>query len=312
MAHSTVLNDSVTEALPKAASESLESSHLHAYIELTKLRISVMVLFTFVVAAILAVDGAPNLLQLFFATLGMLLIASSGNAMNMLVERYSDYLMPRTATRPLPTGKLSTSEVATFGAITFGVSVAILLACVNWQTALCGVANWVLYVLIYTPMKRYTWLNTEVGAVAGAMPVVMGCLATSQTVDLVGWAFFGVLLLWQFPHFMAIAWKYRDQYKTGGLQMLTVVDPSGLRAGRKSVITAVLLIVVSLIPVLVLPTGWHIVLFAIACLAIGWPYLKASIKFANDRNAVTARKLLLSSLSYLPLYMLALVVACLV
>ena len=138
----------------------------------------------------------------------------------------------------------------------------------------------------------------------------MGSLATTGTVGVIGWSLFGVLVFWQFPHFMAIAWKYRDQYEKGGLKMLTVIDPSGLRAGRKSVITAVLLIVSSLVPVIILPTLWHIVLFSLVALALGWPYLKASIIFARDRNDKTARSLMLSSLLYLPLYMLALVIAC--
>ena len=198
-----------------------ESSRLQAYVELTKLRISVMVLITFIVTGVLAAHAAGatiSLSVLLSATLGMFLIAASGNAMNMYLERYSDFLMPRTAGRPLPTQRLSATEVAMFATITFGVGSAVLLQAVNWQTAVCGIANWVLYAFVYTPLKRRHWSNTEVGAVAGAMPIVMGSLATTGTVGLIGGAFFGVLLLWQFPHFMAIAWKYRQQYEAGGLK----------------------------------------------------------------------------------------------
>ena len=286
-------------------------SRVQAYIELTKMRISVMVLVTFIVAAALAADGMPSLSIMFWGSLGMMFVCASGNAMNMFLERYSDFLMPRTANRPLPAQKLSATEVAIFGAATIGIGTAILLLTVNWQTALCGFANWVLYVGIYTPMKRKTWFNTEVGAVAGAMPILIGSLATTvpPTVPLVVWAFFGVLFLWQFPHFMAIAWKYRQQYEAGGLKMLTVVDPTGKRAGRKAVVTAVLLIIVSLIPLVDCPTYIQgAVLFA-ASVWLGWRYLHASILFNAQPNDATARTLMMKSLLYLPLYMLALIVS---
>ena len=155
--------------------------------------------------------------------------------------------MPRTAKRPLPAKELTTAEVATFGAVTFGIAVAFLFGGVNWQTGVCGVASWILYVLIYTPLKRYTHYNTEIGAVAGALPVIMGSLATTGSVGLVGWSLFGVLFLWQFPHFFAIAWMYRDQYKAGGLKMLTNTEPTGRMAGIKSVVGCVALIIVSLL-----------------------------------------------------------------
>ena len=277
-----------------------------------------MVLLTFVCAAVLAgvAAGKPvgfgNFGTLLAGVIGMFFIACSGNAMNMYVERYTDFLMPRTAKRPLPARELTTAEVATFGAITFGIAVAFLFGGVNWQTGVCGIANWVLYVLIYTPLKRYTPWNTEIGAVAGALPVIMGSLATTESVGLVGWVLFGVLFLWQFPHFFAIAWMYRDQYKAGGLKMLTTTEPTGRLAGIKSVVGCVALILVSLLPVIDLwadvPTNgwWRIILFVAVCLYIGWPYLKASIAFLKKRDDLIARKLLRSSLLYLPLYMLVL------
>ena len=286
-------------------------SRMQAYVELTKMRISVMVLVTFVVAAALAADGMPQLSVMFWGTLGMLFVVASGNAMNMYLERYSDFLMPRTANRPLPARKLSASEVAFFGAATIGIGTAILLVTVNWQTAVCGLVNWILYVAIYTPMKRKTWFNTEVGAVAGAMPILMGGLATTDPpqISLVVWAFFGVLFFWQFPHFMAIAWKYRHQYEAGGLKMLTVVDPTGKRAGRKAVVTAVLLIIVSLVPLFDCPTYVQGIVLTVAAIGLGWRYLKASIAFNRQPNDDTARTLMRKSLLYLPLYMLALIIA---
>ena len=300
--------------LSSSASDATNSSRWHAYVELTKLRISVMVLITFAAAAVLAAHEFSVSIPLGLmlgALVGMLLIASSGNAMNMYLERYSDFLMPRTAQRPLPAQKLSATEVVTFAAITFSVGIVVLFQTVNWQTAVCGIMNWILYSFIYTPLKRKHWSNTEVGAVAGAMPVLMGSLATTESVGLICWSLFGVLFFWQFPHFMAIAWKYRDQYRAGGLQMLTVTDPTGWQAGRKSVVTAVLLIVVSLLPLFRCPLGWQAVFLAITVLALGGYYLKVSWLFWRDRNLQTARTLMLVSLLVLPLYMLVLLIACL-
>jgi len=310
------------EVLMSASESNLsdaKSSRARAYIELTKMRISVMVLITFAVAGVLEAHVAGAVMAeagflgtLLVALLGMFLIASSGNAMNMYIERYSDYLMPRTAGRPLPAQKLSASEVALFAAITFSVGSVVLFTLVNWQTGVCGVASWVLYSFVYTPLKAKHWSNTEVGAVAGALPVLMGSLAMTETVGLIGWAFFGVLFFWQFPHFMAIAWKYRFQYEAGGLKMLTVTDPSGAAAGRKAVVTAILLIAVSLLPVLFVPNLVQGILLVVCALLLGGKYLQASLVFSRDRNDATARTLMRVSLLYLPLYMLAMMLMILI
>ena len=286
-----------------------QNSRWAAYVELTKMRISVMVLLTFVVAAVLASGGSLSMPVLLCALVGMFSIAASGNAMNMYVERYSDFLMKRTQTRPLPEHRLTAQEVATFGAVSFGIGVAFLLAAVNWQTCAVGIANWILYVFIYTPMKRTSSFNTEVGAIAGAMPILMGSLAANASVDLLGWAFFAFLVVWQFPHFMAIAWMYREDYARGGLKMLTVVDPSGRKAGRKAIVYSILVLLISLIPLLTFRTPVHGVLFAVVAVVLGLWYVKASVAFSNALSYVQARKLLKVSVMYLPLYMIALVIA---
>ena len=282
-----------------------------AYVELTKMRISVMVVLTFLVAAFISQPMFVDFVTLFWGTIGCLLICFSGNAMNMFVERKTDSLMPRTATRPLPAEKLTSIEVLIFGGLTFVLSAVIFWFFVNWQTTVCAAINWITYVVIYTPMKKKTWFNTEVGSVAGALPVIMGALTATGTVPLIAWAFFGVLVFWQFPHFMAIAWKYRHEYKAGGLQMLTVVDPSGKRAGVKAVVTCLLLIAVSIVPAFEVRAIWQSILLVAISLIVGYPYLKASFAFNADRNDATAKKLMRSSLLYLPLYMAGLLIVCL-
>jgi protoheme IX farnesyltransferase len=169
-----------------------------------------------------------------------------------------------------------------------------------------------LYALIYTPLKRKHWSNTEIGAVAGAMPIVMGALAASEQISWINWAFFGVLFFWQFPHFMAIAWKYREQYRTGGLQMLTVTEPTGRAAGRKSVVTAAMLVVVSLVPAALAPSWIGTMLLSASALALGVYYLLAAWQFNLYRNDLTARRLMLVSLLYLPLYMVSLLAGLLI
>lgn len=284
------------------------SSRWAAFWELTKPRISAMVLISIVVSGLVAAAGSPGLWPLLHVAVGMFLVAASGNAMNMYLERYTDPLMPRTARRPLPDRRLSALEVMNFGAITFGAGVSYLLTTLNWQTALCAALTWVLYVLVYTPMKTRTWLNTEVGAVAGALPIFSGALATTGTLNWQAWGFFLVLLFWQFPHFMAIAWLYREQYANGGLKMLTVVDPTGRRAGRKAVVTCVLTWLVSLMPVALLGNTWQGWVFALLATAAGLFYLRASIRFQRETTESNARRLLRVSVLYLPLYMLLLVV----
>ena len=285
------------------------SAKLQAFAELTKLRISIMVLFTFCVAGVLAAGADVQIGTLACAAAGLLFIAASGNAMNMYLERYTDFLMVRTSKRPLPDRRLSSMEVVMFASVCFGISMGIFLATVNWQTAVCGLATWVLYVCIYTPLKTRTWLNTEVGAIPGAMPILMGSLATTGTINIQSWAFFATLLFWQFPHFMAIAWLYREQYRDGGHKMLTVIDPSGRRAGRKAVVTCAILILISLVPALTFQTVLQGILFSAAALFLGCFYMRDSIRFAKNRSTQTARSLLKTSIIYLPLFMLALVVA---
>ena len=282
---------------------------LRAFVELTKLRITVMVLFTFCVAGVLAAGPDVSIGTLAWAPLGLLFMAASGNAMNMYLERYTDFLMVRTAKRPLPDQRLSSGEVVMFASVCFGISAGIFLATVNWQTALCGLLTWLLYVCVYTPLKTRTTLNTEIGAIPGALPIVMGSLAVTGTVNLQGWAFFATLLLWQFPHFMAIAWLYRDQYRQGGHKMLTVTDPTGRQAGIKAVVTCAILIGVSLLPALTFRTELQSLLFSGAALCLGCLYMRDSIRFARDRNVNSARRLLKTSILYLPLFMLALVIA---
>ena len=275
------------------------------YIELTKPRIAIMELVVVLAAAVVATWGQPNPWIMLQALIGTLLVAASASAANQWLERHRDARMPRTAERPLPAGRLTSWEALGFSAITLLVGCCWLATFTSWQATFWAAATWMFYVLAYTPLKTRTTANTAVGAVAGAMPVLIGWTAAGQPLDRRAIALFLTLFLWQFPHFMAIAWLYREQYARAGYKMLTGIDPTGRRAGWQSVIAALALIPVSIVPVLDAP-GLGSLMFAIAAAALGLAQLALSAAFWRRASDDRARLLLRASLVYLPTVLLLL------
>lgn len=275
------------------------------YIELTKPRIAIMELVVVLAAAVVATWGQPNPWIMSQALIGTLLVAASASAANQWLERHRDARMPRTADRPLPAGRLTSREVLAFSAITLLAGSSWLAALTTWQAALWAVATWVIYVLVYTPLKTRTTANTAVGAIAGAMPVLIGWTACDQPLDRRALALFLTLFLWQFPHFMAIAWLYREQYARAGYKMLTAVDSSGRRAGWQSVLAALALVPVSIVAVLDAP-GLGSVMFAVAATVLGLAQLTFAAAFWREATESRARLLLRASLVYLPTVLLLL------
>lgn len=284
-------------AAPAVDRDSLWMARARDYVELAKPKIAVMELVTVAVAFYLAGHGVPNFALLIHALLGTTLVAASASAFNQWLERSSDALMPRTADRPLPAGRLRARDVAWFGSITAVAGVCYLALVVNQLTACLGLASWLLYVVVYTPMKRRSAANTTVGAVAGALPVLMGWTAAGRALDMNAATLFMVVFLWQFPHFMAIAWLYRRDYAAAGMRMLTVVDPSGLRAGRQAVLGASALVPVTLIPLMV---NYATPLYGAAALMVGIAQLVCAAQFYRQLDETSARRLLRASLLYLP------------
>jgi protoheme IX farnesyltransferase len=275
---------------------------LSSYLQIAKPRISTMVLFT-VWAGSVAGGWASTDWAWLHAMIGTLLIAASGSAVNQYLERYTDFFMQRTAQRPLPGGKLSAPEVAIFAAVTLGMGIAYLMATVHpVATAIC-VATWVLYAFVYTLLKPVTAWNTLVGAFPGAMPVLVGAAAFDGSIGPLSWVLFLILFWWQFPHFMAIAWKYRQDYADGGLRMVTVTEPTGRLAGLVAVGVAGILLLTACTAVLWLT---HPVVYLGGAIGLGGMYGWFAYQFYLRREDSTARQLLLSSLVYLPLQMLLL------
>lgn len=270
------------------------------YVELTKPRIAAMVLVTVGVAAFVANWGPPNPWLLANTLLGTALVAASASALNQWLERDTDARMARTSDRPLPAGRLSGVQVVCFSVVTIVLGSVQLALAVGLKTAALGLLTWTLYVWIYTPLKTRTPSNTVVGAVAGALPVLMGWSAVGGPLDLRAWSLFLIVFLWQFPHFMAIAWIYRHQYAGAGLRMLSTIDPSGYRAGAQAIVSALVLIPVSLVPCLLQPAGE--IYFAWSLL-LGLGQLACAVCFFVQLSDRAARRLLLASLVYLPAMM---------
>ncbi|MCE9553629.1 MAG: heme o synthase [Planctomycetes bacterium] len=276
------------------------------YIELTKPRIAALELLTVLVGAGIACSGVPSDGWLILHLLGgTALVAASASALNQWLERDTDGLMRRTADRPLPAGRLTPTEVIIFGAITGSAGLLWLLTLVGPVTAALGLLTWLLYVWVYTPLKTRSSANTFIGAVAGALPAMMGYAALAPANDaaehrLLAATLFLLVFLWQFPHFMAIAWLYRDSYTAGGMKMLPVVDPTGRRAGAQAVLSAAVLVPISLLPTLLMRAGSVYFLLA---LVLSVFQLACAVSFALQMNDITARRLLRASLVYLPMLM---------
>lgn len=269
-----------------------------AYVELTKPRIAFMLVLTS--AAGFYLGAAKNFDPLLFVNsmIGIALLAFGVAALNQVWESRTDALMERTAKRPLPTQKLSTTEALAFGVLLCLVAEIYLAFLVNNLTALLGLVVIVGYVLLYTPLKTRTSASTAIGAIPGAMPPLMGWTASANEISLGAWALFALLFLWQFPHFLAIAWMYREQYAKAGILMLPVIEPEGKITARQIVIFTVILLPVSLAPFFL---GFAGMIYLVGASLLGLWFLAASIKTARVRTNEQARKLLLVSVLYLPL-----------
>lgn len=272
------------------------------YIELTKPRIVMLELVTVIAAAHVAMPWGIPAAVLFHTVMGAAFVAASAGAFNQWWEQSTDALMKRTSIRPLPAGRLSPQQVIIFGASTLAVGLVQLTYGVGILTAAAALATWLIYVFAYTPLKTRSPLNTAVGAVSGALPILIGWTATGAPIDSRGLALFGVMFLWQFPHFMAIAWLYRGEYAHAGQRMLTVVDPSGLRAGAQAVVGALALVPVSLVPAMS-PQAGSPVIYSSWTVALGAMQIAAAVMFLLNRNDQSARRLLRASLVYLICWM---------
>ena len=268
------------------------------YVELTKPRITFMVVVSTAAGYYLGAERALDLVRMLHTLVGTALVASGASALNQLLERDTDALMHRTRNRPLPSRRLDFAQVLGFGLACVALGTLHLYLTVNALTSMLGLLTVALYVLAYTPLKRRSSLCTIVGAVPGALPPVMGWTAAWGDLSLEAWTLFAILFFWQLPHFLAIAWAYRDDYARGGQPMLPVIDGDGSRTARQVVLYCLALVPVSLAPALVHLSG---TIYFAGALVLGLVYLTAGLHAARSRSVESARLLLRTSVVYLPL-----------
>jgi heme o synthase len=279
------------------------SEKLAAYLELTKPRIALMLVLTSAAGFYLGSPSFFNWSLFLHSMFSITLLAFGVATLNQYIERDTDKLMTRTENRPLPSGRLTAIEALIFGLVLCFVSELYLYSLVNPLTALLGLAVIVGYVLLYTPLKTRTSLSTAIGAIPGALPPLLGFSAASNEITLGAWITFAILFVWQFPHFLAIAWMYREQYAKAGILMLPVIEPEGKITARQIVAFAVILLPVSIAAYFVHLAG---VVYLIGAVILGLWFLYESIKMARLKTDAQARKLLRVSVIYLPLIYLLL------
>jgi protoheme IX farnesyltransferase len=276
----------------------LARPRLADYVELTKPRVAVLVLFTVAAGVLLAAGRDVRWLVLLHAVAGTALVAAGASALNQLLERHSDARMRRTENRPLPSGRLQPFEVAAVGTLLGlgGVVYLALLLPAPWA-AVAAALTFVGYVFVYTPLKSVTTLNTLVGAVPGAMPPVIGWLAVRGEITAEAVTLFLILFVWQIPHFLAIAWLYREDYAGAGLKMLPVVDARGDATAARMMTYCLTLLPVSLLPVL---RGHAHAVYLVGAVGLGLLFLGSAVRFQRRRTLSAARGVLRASLIYLP------------
>lgn len=271
-----------------------------SYLELTKPRITMFILMSTAIGFLCAAHSGSGWTwwTLLHALAGTALLASGTAALNQWYERAADARMVRTAKRPIPSGRINPRNAFQFGALLSVIGFLELWFGVNLLTALLGLFTEVSYLFLYTPMKQKSPHSTTIGAIPGAMPPLIGYAAVSGTLTWDAWVLYAILFLWQFPHFYAIAWMYRDDYARAGIRMLPVVEPSYESTARQMFGFSVLLVPISLLPKYLGMAGN---LYLTGALILGAYFAYTSLRVMNDRTVLRARQVLLASVIYLPL-----------
>jgi heme o synthase len=294
LANQAVADDALIVDQPQ---KQTRAGKLAAYVELTKPRITMLVTATAAAGYCLGSVNGVDYLHFFHMVLGIALLSSGLAALNQYIERDLDRLMRRTEARPLPSGKLQPRQALLCGIGLSLVATIYLAIFVNPLSAALGLLTLGGYVFAYTPLKTRTPLSTVIGAFPGAMPPFIGWVAANGHITIEAWILFAILFLWQFPHFLAIAWMYRDDYARAGIKMLPVVEPDGRITSQQIIGYTALLLPVSLMPFMVHLAGG---IYFYGALALGLWLMYYSARAARQRTAWQARKLLLASVLYLP------------
>ena len=274
------------------------------YVALTKPRLNLLVVATSAAGYYLGSRGAPGIWPMAQAVAGTALVAGGAATLNQLYEQDTDALMRRTRMRPLPDGRVAPSDAGVFGLVLATLGLALLAVRASLISAALAAATLAIYLLVYTPLKRRSPVATLVGAVPGALPPLIGWTASHGSISAGGAALFAIVFLWQIPHFMAIAWLYRDDYQKAGFPMLSVIEPEGRRTGRQAVAYAAALLPASLVPGFIALSGSSYLAIA---LGLGLAFLWIAWRFARTRSDASATTLFVGSIIYLPLIWIAMI-----
>lgn len=285
------------KAIPAGDARRIAGGTISDYLEMTKPRITMLVVCTTLVGFVMARPSPISLPALFLTLLGTAFVAAGASSMNMVMEWEWDSRMRRTESRPVPSGRLSAVEGAVFSLILSLVGTLLLVASVNLLAGLLAALTEALYLLAYTPLKRRTTFCTLVGAVPGAIPPLIGWAGATGGLSYQAWWLFSILFLWQIPHFLSIAWLYRNDYARGGFKMLPHIDRDGIITSRQIIVETIALIVVSLLPAFYGTAG---AVYAAGALALGAAFLYAGFRLARSKSSGSARFVLLTSVFYLP------------
>jgi protoheme IX farnesyltransferase len=277
---------------------------LSDFAELVKARLTLLVLLTTAVGYYLAAVGPINPASLFHAVFGTALAAAGAAALNQWWERRLDALMHRTKTRPIPAGRMSPREALILGCLLSLAGVLYLTLACNALSAALAAATIVIYIFAYTPLKRISTFNTLVGAIPGALPPMVGWAAASGRLEPGAWSLFAILFCWQLPHFFAIAWMYREDYARAGFEMISKDDDSGARSASQSVLFCILLLFISGGPAFLRVVNYN---YLTVELILNGLFIFMAMRFLRTQQHADARRLFLTSIAYLPVLLLALV-----
>jgi heme o synthase len=272
---------------------------------LAKPRLNMLVVASSLAGYVMGGGEMTDAVKVTFTVVGTALVAGGASAFNQVIERSPDSLMRRTRLRPVPDGRLQPGESLVFATALSLIGLLVLGAGVNPLSSIVALVTLLTYAAVYTPLKRRSSFATVVGAIPGALPPVIGWAAARGTVSQGGWILFGIVFLWQLPHFLAIAWMYREDYARAGFPMLPVIEPDGHSTGRQALIYCSALLPVSLAPTLV---GMANAVYFVGALALGLLFLALTLKFARTRAVADARRLFFGSIVYLPLLWILMIV----
>ena len=281
------------------------SSIKEAYYELTKPNITFMILISTALGYFIGGNGISDYQHFILTLLGSCMISSGAGALNHFAESESDKVMYRTSLRPIPAGIISSKNAMIFGVALVLIGSGLLYSFINPLTCVLALITALMYLFVYTPLKKLTWLNTSIGAIPGSLPPIGGWVAATGALDPEAWILFAILFLWQHPHFYAIALMFKDDYKKAGLKMLPVEEPDGARTNRQIIWHALLLIPVSVMPVYINLLG---MIYFWAALFLGIGYLFSGFILAKQYSVNNARLVLKVSVFYLPILFLTIMV----